>query len=318
MGHDPPPPGQQCTNDRRLPPAPGTHPRPRPSCPRPPSPGPTTPGAHPWERPWNSRAEAILAGPHTPGRAFWATDVGGHEQVGCVYTAQGMEYEWTAPSFSARTSPGRQNGWQARPEKSRYHALEGLSPQRYLTYALNTYRVLATLGRWGTRLYSKDPATQQRLRHLLARRPLLKHAKHASTSCRDGQRSALYDEWPEGVGSEPTTSVARQLDGDGDGATDPRDGGVEAPPKAYTARRSDLRLCHDFQALNRRSAPVLIRQHRACLVLQGLSGEILEKILEFFSRSRPTGGPSATHPAQPLATRDSSPGARPTLPPTSR
>ena len=40
-------------------------------------------------------------------------------------------------------------------------------PEKYLFYALNTYRVLATRGTKGTRLYSTDPYTQRFLRTLL-------------------------------------------------------------------------------------------------------------------------------------------------------
>ncbi|GAA4077455.1 hypothetical protein GCM10022233_65530 [Streptomyces shaanxiensis] len=43
-------------------------------------------GDHLWQRPWNSGAGGILAGTDIPGRAFWATDQGGHQQIACVYT----------------------------------------------------------------------------------------------------------------------------------------------------------------------------------------------------------------------------------------
>ncbi|WP_405969029.1 DUF2075 domain-containing protein [Streptomyces sp. NBC_00988] len=123
-------------------------------------------GVHTWQRPWNARADALLAGSGTPGRAFWATDEGGHQQIGCVYTAQGMEYDYSAVILGEDIT-WTPHGWQARPEHSRDHALRGLAPQQYLTYALNTYRVLATRGTRGTRLYSTDPATQHHLQQLL-------------------------------------------------------------------------------------------------------------------------------------------------------
>ncbi|MFJ8800977.1 DNA/RNA helicase domain-containing protein [Streptomyces sp. NPDC102487] len=123
-------------------------------------------GDHLWQRPWNSGADGILAGTDTPGRAFWATDQGGHQQIGCVYTAQGMEYDYSAVILGEDIT-WTPNGWQARPEKSRDHALHGLPPRQYLRYALNTYRVLATRGTRGTRLYSTDSATQKQLRRLV-------------------------------------------------------------------------------------------------------------------------------------------------------
>ncbi|MFC9614482.1 DNA/RNA helicase domain-containing protein [Streptomyces sp. NPDC056938] len=122
-------------------------------------------GDHLWQRPWNSGAGGILAGTDTPGRAFWATDEGGHQQIGCVYTAQGMEYDYSAVILGDDIT-WTTNGWQARPEKSRDAALHGLSPRQYLRYALNIYRVLATRGTRGTRLYSTDSDTQNHLRVL--------------------------------------------------------------------------------------------------------------------------------------------------------
>ncbi|MFE9312731.1 DNA/RNA helicase domain-containing protein [Streptomyces sp. NPDC088353] len=101
-----------------------------------------------------------------PGRAFWATDQGGHQQIGCVYTAQGMEYEYSAVILGDDIT-WTPTGWQARPEKSRDPALQGLSPRQYLRYALNTYRVLATRGTRGTRLYATDSATQTQLQRLV-------------------------------------------------------------------------------------------------------------------------------------------------------
>ncbi|MGW9027903.1 DNA/RNA helicase domain-containing protein [Streptomyces sp. NPDC055722] len=124
-------------------------------------------GNHLWQRPWNARAANPLAGPDTPGRAFWATDPGGHQQVGCVYTAQGMEYDDSAVILGNDLT-WTPDGWQARPAESRDPALQGLSGEQYLTYALNTYRVLATRGTQGTRLYSTDPRTQQFLTHLIS------------------------------------------------------------------------------------------------------------------------------------------------------
>lgn len=125
-------------------------------------------GRHVWERPWNSGADRALAD-GTPGRAFWATDEGGHEQVGCVYTAQGMEYDYSAVIFG-KDLTWTAGGWQAHPGKSHDPALRALTPEQYLPYALNAYRVLATRGTRGTRLYSTDPDTQRHLQTLIPHR----------------------------------------------------------------------------------------------------------------------------------------------------
>ncbi|RSS57525.1 DNA/RNA helicase domain-containing protein [Streptomyces sp. WAC01280] len=124
-------------------------------------------GPRTWARPWNSRTDTQHANhPDVPARPFWATDTGGHEQIGCIYTAQGMEYAYNAVIIG-EDLVRRGNQWIAQPEKSHDSPLRNLPPQRYLPYALNTYRVLATRGTQGTRLYSTDPITQSYLHTLI-------------------------------------------------------------------------------------------------------------------------------------------------------
>ena len=56
-----------------------------------------------WSRPWNLRGERAVGG--APPSSLWATDPAGFGQVGCVYTAQGFEYDWNG-SLSDPTSFG--------------------------------------------------------------------------------------------------------------------------------------------------------------------------------------------------------------------
>ncbi|MFE5589201.1 DNA/RNA helicase domain-containing protein [Streptomyces sp. NPDC056549] len=124
-------------------------------------------GPRTWARAWNARAdEQHPDHPDVPARPFWATDTGGHHQIGCIYTAQGMEYAYNAVIMGPDLVR-RADGWIARPEESHDAQLRGLPPHRYLQYALNTYRVLATRGSRGTRFYSTDPLTQRFLHTLI-------------------------------------------------------------------------------------------------------------------------------------------------------
>ncbi|XDO64343.1 DNA/RNA helicase domain-containing protein [Streptomyces sp. RLB1-33] len=68
---------------------------------------------------WNSRADAPdLDHPDVQARPFWATDPGGHHQVGCIYTAQGMEYAYNAVIMGGDLI--RQGDrWIANPDASR-------------------------------------------------------------------------------------------------------------------------------------------------------------------------------------------------------
>ncbi len=124
-------------------------------------------GQRTWARPWNlSENDSPFDAPDIPGRPFWATDEGGHNQVGCVYTAQGMEYTHNVVIIGEDLIR-RDGRWVAQPTKSHDPQLNWLPPERYLTYALNTYRVLLTRGTKATRLYSTHPHTQTYLETLL-------------------------------------------------------------------------------------------------------------------------------------------------------
>ncbi|MFD6073385.1 DNA/RNA helicase domain-containing protein, partial [Amycolatopsis lurida] len=111
--------------------------------------------------PWNSKyvmrdAEENIIVPHSQA---WATDPGGHEQVGCIYTTQGLEYPYSAVIMGPDLVR-RNDQWEARPECSEDPAMSDVSPDRYRQLAFNIYRVLLTRGSRGCRLYSTDPDTQ--------------------------------------------------------------------------------------------------------------------------------------------------------------
>ena len=46
-----------------------------------------------WSRPWNLRGDRALSG--APPSWLWATTPPGLGPVGCIYTAQGFEYDWS-------------------------------------------------------------------------------------------------------------------------------------------------------------------------------------------------------------------------------
>jgi hypothetical protein len=120
-----------------------------------------------WERPWNSRLERWLPG--VPPSALWATEEGGFDQVGCVYTAQGFEYDWSGVILGpdllfrdGRLVIDRQaNRDPALGKKATDTEAEAL--------IRNTYKVLLTRGMRGTVLYSTDPETQEFLTRLVGR-----------------------------------------------------------------------------------------------------------------------------------------------------
>ncbi|UUU44334.1 DUF2075 domain-containing protein [Streptomyces sp. NBC_00162] len=119
-----------------------------------------------WTAAWNA-SETLTAGGDViaPRSQLWATHTGGHQQIGCVYTAQGIEYQHAGVIIGPdlQWDNGR---WTAHPGQSHDPRLRSLTPAQYLPYALNIYRVLLTRGTHATRIHSTHPETQNHLTQL--------------------------------------------------------------------------------------------------------------------------------------------------------
>jgi hypothetical protein len=120
-----------------------------------------------WHRPWN--AKRLTAKGDVPPSLLWATAPGGFEQVGCVYTAQGLEYDWAGIIFGDDLV-WRDGTWRAVPEVSRDRKLKSKSKthEDFARSVRNAYTVLLTRAMRGAVVYSTDPATQAMLRDLIA------------------------------------------------------------------------------------------------------------------------------------------------------
>lgn len=117
-----------------------------------------------WHRPWNNKKQTSHAG--APGTPFWASDPAGFEQVGCVYTAQGFEYDY-AGVIMGPDLVWRGDHWVARPEFSHDTAVKRGTPDQFDGAVRNTYKVLLTRGMLGTTVFSTDPETQELLSSLV-------------------------------------------------------------------------------------------------------------------------------------------------------
>lgn len=120
-----------------------------------------------WARPWNLKGERAVAG--APPASLWATSEGGFGQVGCVYTAQGFEYDWNGvilgPDFVWRT-----DRWVTRREFNKdpdFRNRNRVDDREFDRLVRNVYKVLLTRGMLGTLIMSVDPETQQMLESLV-------------------------------------------------------------------------------------------------------------------------------------------------------
>ncbi|MFE2297488.1 DNA/RNA helicase domain-containing protein [Streptomyces sp. NPDC059445] len=117
-----------------------------------------------WIRPWNLRGERSVSG--APPAALWATDPAGFGQVGCVYTAQGFEYDWSGVIIGPDLV-WRGDRWITDRTASKDPVFKKATPDADVDRLIrNTYKVLLTRGMIGTILYSTDPETREKLREL--------------------------------------------------------------------------------------------------------------------------------------------------------
>jgi energy-coupling factor transporter ATP-binding protein EcfA2 len=128
-----------------------------------------------WQRPWNLRGERSVGG--APPSALWATDPAGFGQVGCVYTAQGFEYDWNGvilgPDLVWRqAADGGRGAWLVRRAESRDGELtkKSVTDAQFGRLTRNTYKVLLTRGMVGTLIYSTDEETREFLRTMVPAR----------------------------------------------------------------------------------------------------------------------------------------------------
>ncbi|MFI2242148.1 DNA/RNA helicase domain-containing protein [Streptomyces chrestomyceticus] len=117
-----------------------------------------------WARPWNLRGDRGVSG--APPSALWATDPAGFGQVGCVYTAQGFEYDWSGVVIGPDLV-WRKDRWVTDRTASKDPVFKKSTSDDDVDRLIrNTYKVLLTRGMVGTVVYSTDQETRDKLREL--------------------------------------------------------------------------------------------------------------------------------------------------------
>jgi len=122
-----------------------------------------------WARPWNLKGERAIGG--APPSALWATDPAGFGQVGCVYTAQGFEYDWNGVIIGPDLV-WRGDHWAVIRSANKDPDLRSQTRVTEIEFGRlirNVYKVLLTRGMVGTVIYSPDPETRNLLHRLISR-----------------------------------------------------------------------------------------------------------------------------------------------------
>lgn len=119
-----------------------------------------------WAMPWNVKGDRAVGA--APPSALWATMEGGFDQVGCVYTAQGFEYDWSGviigPDLIARHGRTITVREANKDPEFKKRTVTDLQYDRHIR---NIYKVLLTRGMAGTVIFAVDSQTREFLAELI-------------------------------------------------------------------------------------------------------------------------------------------------------
>ena len=112
-------------------------------------------------RPWDAKPEAKRLAPGIPKASLWAHDPNGINQIGCVYTAQGFEFDYIGVIFGDDlTYDFDRQAWHGNPQKSSDSVVKR-SKEKFTELVKNTYRVLLSRGMKGCYVYFMDKDTER-------------------------------------------------------------------------------------------------------------------------------------------------------------
>jgi len=114
-----------------------------------------------YRRPWDAKPEAKKLAPGIPRAELWAYDPNGINQIGCVYTAQGFEFDYVGVIFGQDlVYDFDKQRWIGNVSKSADNVVKR-SPDKFTDLVKNTYRVLLSRGIKGCYVYFMDKDTER-------------------------------------------------------------------------------------------------------------------------------------------------------------
>ena len=117
-----------------------------------------------FKRPWDAKPYARRLAPGIPKASFWAYDPNGINQIGCVYTAQGFEFDYAGVIFGPDlVYRFDKQEWCGDVSKSADRAVKK-DKDRFIDLVKNTYRVLLSRGLKGCYVYFMDKETENFIR----------------------------------------------------------------------------------------------------------------------------------------------------------
>lgn len=112
-----------------------------------------------YKRPWNASDQAKGLKKGIPSSSLWAYDGHGADQVGCIYSVQGFEFDYIGVIVGKDITYDLDcSTWTAHPKESKDRSVK--RADNFLELIKNTYRVLMTRGMKGCYVYFCDPDTR--------------------------------------------------------------------------------------------------------------------------------------------------------------
>jgi uncharacterized protein len=120
-----------------------------------------------YQRPWNAKSGAGHLAPGIPPENLWAYNPNGIDQVGCIYTAQGFEFDYVGVIFGRDLVYNPLLGqWVGDATVSADRSIRR-AQRDFLQFVKNIYRVLLTRGLKGCYVHFMDKATEHFVRSRL-------------------------------------------------------------------------------------------------------------------------------------------------------
>jgi DUF2075 family protein/phage repressor protein C with HTH and peptisase S24 domain len=114
-----------------------------------------------YKRPWNAKPEARILAPGIPPASLWAYDPNGLNQVGCIYTAQGFEFDYVGVIFGEDlVYDFDKQEWVGDQSKSSDSVVKR-SADKFIDLVKHTYRVLLSRGMKGCYVYFMNKDTER-------------------------------------------------------------------------------------------------------------------------------------------------------------
>ncbi len=113
-----------------------------------------------YQRPWNAKPDAARLAKGIPKASLWAHHPGGVNQIGCIYTAQGFEFDYVGVIFGKDLHyKFAQQEWVSDRNQS-HDTVVKRSRDRFTDLVKNTYRVLLSRGMKGCYVHFMDKETE--------------------------------------------------------------------------------------------------------------------------------------------------------------